>query len=147
MKVVLDTNVIISGIFWKGAPCEILKLVESKVDIEFVQSIETFDETERVAKRGKFAEISKRRDLNINIVLESLLTTCNFYHISQVTKDEAKKEVSIEDADDLKFLELAIEAEADYIVSGDPHLLSIKKHKNIRIINPAEFLKIISPAR
>jgi putative PIN family toxin of toxin-antitoxin system len=143
MKIVLDTNVVISGIFWRGTPHKILKLVESKY-IDLVQSVETFNELERVIQRGKFADITRKRELNIETILEALLTVCTFYHISERSKTIANNEAALKDPDDLKFIELAIEAEADYIVSGDPHLLEIKECNNIAILNPLEFLNVIS---
>ncbi|UCH93152.1 MAG: putative toxin-antitoxin system toxin component, PIN family [Candidatus Aminicenantes bacterium] len=141
MKIVIDTNVVISGIFWKGPSNEILRLIETKDNLQFVQSPETYKELEEVIKRGKFAEIIKKRKLNIDTILESLVTICRFYHISTNTIEKAKREVSIEDADDLKFIELAIEAEADFIISGDPHLIKIRKYQNIKILKPREFLE------
>ncbi|MBF0404378.1 PIN domain-containing protein [Candidatus Magnetominusculus xianensis] len=47
------------------------------------------------------------------------------------------------DPDDDKFLSCAIEGEADYVVSGDEHLLSIKHYKGIQIVNSAAFVKIL----
>jgi len=49
-----------------------------------------------------------------------------------------------EDPDDNKFLECAMEAKADYIISGDPHLLDMKKSKTVKIVTASEFLDIIS---
>jgi putative PIN family toxin of toxin-antitoxin system len=141
MKIVLDTNVIISGIFWKGPSNEILRLIETRDDLHFVQSLETYKELEEVIRRGKFAEIKTKRKLNIDTILESIITICKFYHIPADTIEKAKSEVIIEDADDLKFLELAIEVEADFIISGDPHLLDIDKYRNIKIVKPREFLE------
>ena len=144
MRVVLDTNVVISGIFWRGVPNEILKLIEKKKGIDFIQSIEIFGELSRVIQRGKFAKIAARRELSIDTILESLLTACKFYQISRVSRDEVKKEIVIDDADDVIFIELAVEAGADYIISGDPHLLDLKEYKKIKIVKPAEFLRAIS---
>ena len=98
----------------------------------------------RVIQRGKFAKIAARRELSIDTILESLLTACKFYQISRVSRDEVKKEIVIDDADDVIFIELAVEAGADYIISGDPHLLDLKEYKKIKIVKPAEFLNSIS---
>jgi len=46
--------------------------------------------------------------------------------------------------DDNKFLECAIEAKVDYIISGDPHLLDMKKYKTVKIVTASEFLDVIS---
>lgn len=143
MRIVLDTNVIISGVFWKGPPNEVLKLIETGNDIDFAQSIDTFNEVEEVIKRGKFAEIIKKREMEVNSILESLLTLCKFYRIPDQVKENVGKSLTIEDPDDIKFVELAVAAEAEFIVSGDPHLLKIKKYRDISIVKPAEFLDII----
>lgn len=140
MKVVLDTNVIISGLFWKGPPHEILMHIQNNDTVEFVQSINTFNEVETVVQRGKFVEIMAKRNLNASVILESLMMAGKFYHISQKTKNLVT-DLSIEDQDDLKFIELALESSAQYIVSGDPHLLKIGKFESIKILTPAEFLK------
>lgn len=49
----------------------------------------------------------------------------------------------IKDEPDNRILECADEFKADYIISGDRHLLDVKKHKNIKIITPAEFIKTL----
>jgi predicted nucleic acid-binding protein len=49
-----------------------------------------------------------------------------------------------DDPDDNKFLECALQCKADYIISGDTHLLDLKEFEGIKILRAAEFLKIIS---
>ena len=48
-----------------------------------------------------------------------------------------------EDPDDNKFIEAAIDGEADLIVSQDGHLLNLKEHRGIRIVNPDEAIKLL----
>jgi uncharacterized protein len=48
-----------------------------------------------------------------------------------------------EDPEDDKFIDCAVEAQADYIISGDAHLLQVKAFRDIPIYSPKEFLKII----
>jgi putative PIN family toxin of toxin-antitoxin system len=147
MKIVLDTNILISGILWKGSPNEILKHIETDKRLELVQSAETFNELEEVIKRDKFAEIIEKRHININLILSAIITVCKFYNVSDQTREKIKKEVVIEDIDDLKFIDLAVEAEADYIISGDNHLLKLERYKSLKIIDTTEFLKIIKSSR
>jgi predicted nucleic acid-binding protein len=47
-----------------------------------------------------------------------------------------------DDPDDNKFIECALECRADYIVSGDTHLLNLKEYEGIKIINAGEFLEV-----
>jgi len=49
----------------------------------------------------------------------------------------------VSDPDDNKILSCAIEAKADYIVSGDKHLTTLKQFKEINIVNAGEFLEIL----
>ncbi len=142
MKIVIDTNVLISGILWQGPPNEILELVEND-KLQLIQSVETYDELEKVIQKGKFAEILKNRKLDLDMILEAIFTIAKFYQITINTANKVRQEVAIEDADDLKFIELAVEAGAAFIISGDRHLLKIKKHENTAIVNPVEFLEKI----
>ena len=48
-----------------------------------------------------------------------------------------------QDKDDVKFLECALSGRADFIVSGDKELVALKEFKGIRILNPAEFRKVL----
>jgi len=144
MKIVLDTNVLISGILWKGPPNDILKHIEMSEKIELVQCTETFNEFKEVIKRGKFAEIIVKRQLEISHILASIITLSKFYLISEQVRDKIRNEVNINDTDDLKFISLAVEANAKYVVSGDYHLLNLDRYNNIKIVDSAEFLKIIS---
>ncbi len=58
---------------------------------------------------------------------------------------EPKEKINIikEDSDDNKFLECAVEACADYIISGDDHLLKLHQFRGIAIVSPREFLSEI----
>lgn len=59
------------------------------------------------------------------------------------TKGELTVEVIAQDPDDNKFLACAIEGEADYIVSGDHHLLDLGSYRCIPILRPAAFLGVL----
>lgn len=132
-KIVIDTNVFISGFGWKGKPEEILKLVENRQIINFITP-DIFEEVRRVISypKLKFSE-----SLQIKI-LEFVLFYSEFI--------ESRKRITFidEDPDDNKLLECAIEAKAEYIISGDPHLLRLNKFKDIKIIGADEFLNIFS---
>jgi len=65
-------------------------------------------------------------------------------HEALVLSDTINIDVIKEDPDDNKILACAVEAEADYIISGDKHLLNLRQYKDIAIITVNEFLKIIN---
>jgi putative PIN family toxin of toxin-antitoxin system len=60
---------------------------------------------------------------------------------SIVTKDRYKTDRIVEDPDDNKFLSCALEAKANYVVSGDSHLLSLKHFHTIQIVDAATFIR------
>ena len=64
-----------------------------------------------------------------------------------VTKDLYSTDKIIVDPDDNKFLACALEAKADFIVSGDNHLLEIKHYHGIQIVDAKSFIKKIMPGK
>ena len=131
MKVVLDTNIFISGIFWKGSSNKVItKWKERKFTL--VTSLEAISEIVKVLKDFKIRlsddMIQEWTDL---IVKNSIIV-------------ESKEKIDIvkDDPDDNKFLEAAVAGNADYIISQDNHLLKLKEFRRIKIITPEEFNKI-----
>jgi len=136
MKVVLDTNVIVSGFLWKGAPYQLLKAADHR-EIEILSSIEILEEVERVFEEDRLKPAVRRAGLSARLIMNKIY--------SIVTAVDAEEDVTVveEDPEDNKFLECAIEGEADYIVSGDKHLLGLGNYKEIRIIRPREMLELM----
>lgn len=128
--VVFDTNVLVSALGFGGKPleCLLLSIVESNVEIDF--SDETLSELRRVMEYEHlpFTEEEKSRYPKI---LEDLAVI--------VEPDMNVNEVRDED-DDI-FLECALAADADYIVSGDDDLLELEEFRGVSIVTPEEFLQ------
>lgn len=128
-KVVLDTNILISALGWKGKPREIFNMI-IKGEFELVISTEQvaeLSETMNYSKLG-FTENQKLRFLAL--VLE----------ISNPLEPKEKINIIKEDPDDNIILEAALAGKANYIVSGDQHLLKLKEFKRIKIITARELL-------
>ena len=132
IKAVLDTNVVISGIFWQGAPFEILEGWQNRRFL-LVISPPILDEYRRVLD-----EMTKQRSIP---VLNSILELIEL-HSEMVTPVRFPEHVC-SDPDDDKFLEAALAARADYVVSGDAALLKIKNHHGIQIVKPRQFLALM----
>jgi uncharacterized protein len=132
IKAVLDTNVVISGIFWKGAPFEILEAWQKR-RFRLLISPHVLDEYRRVLD-----EMTKQRSIP---VLGSILEIIEL-HSEMVTPVRFPERVC-SDPDDDKFLEAALAARADYVVSGDAALLKIKNHRGIQIVRPRQFLALM----
>lgn len=131
MKIVLDTNVLISGIFWNGTPFTILThWINDRFKLLLTDEI--FDEYSRILYR-----ISKGKK-------DELVSKWLFLFAENSTFITVKKRFNLSpDPDDNKFIECAIAGKAKYIVSGDAHLLNLKTILNIDVITPSIFLKKI----
>ena len=62
---------------------------------------------------------------------------------SQITEPKIKANVVPEDPKDNMIIECALNADADYIITGDKHLLKLKEYKGIKILTPKEFLELV----
>ena len=129
MRAVLDTNVLISGLLWRGAPHECLLLAEASL-YELVLAVSIFDELrdKLIHKFGNSADEAEE----ILIGLRRCATL--------VTLTGRSGWVSA-DPDDDKFIESALIGQADVIVSGDHHLLDLSAIEDIPILTPRQFLR------
>ena len=131
MKVVLDTNIFISGIFWKGDSNKvILNWKEEKFTL--VTSLEAVSEILKILKDFKIRLSDDIIKEWIDLIVKGSIIV------------EPKEKIAIV-KDDLKdniFIETAVAGNVDYIVSQDNHLLKLKEFRGIKIITPKEFNKI-----
>ncbi len=129
MKIVLDTNVFISGIFFGGHPSQILKFwKESRIKIILTESI-----LEKYKRVGR--ELSaKYSSINIEPIIELFTIYAKFVETKDISVN------ACEDPDDNKFIECAIASHSKLIVSGDKHLLKMSGYKNIEVLKPRDFI-------
>lgn len=132
--IVLDTNVIISALLFGGNPRKIMELIISG-DIECSLSPAILQELTDVLQRPKFG-FSSTACLQI---AEELHGICH------LVSPESSLTVIQDDPDDNRILECALEANASFIITGDPHLLSLQEFQKIKIIDPSEYLKANFP--
>ena len=133
LKVIIDTNILISGVLVKYVnPAIILKAWKRTRKFQLFVSHEIIQEILRVMRRLNVPE-------NIVADWNKVLTT------DAVIVSPAKKiHVVKNDPSDNKFLECAIEAKADYIVTGDKHLKEVDRFEGLKIVNPKKFLDILT---
>ena len=128
----LDTNVLVSGIFWRGIPGAILDFwVEGR--FELVISLPILEEYKRTLKDLGASRDPKLADTWIKTILEKTL----FVEIPQILGKWSR------DPDDDKFIDCALAMHADYLVSGDQDLLDLKGTVDIEIVSPREFLRLV----
>ena len=128
--IVLDSNVIISGLLFEGHPSQILKLILQGSLVCFI-SIPILDEVRDVLQRPKF-KLSSEQVLTL---VEELHEVCEL-----VTLNLSLEAVE-DDPDDNRILECALAAEVNVIISGDSDLINLKQWDKIRILTPAEFIR------
>lgn len=137
MKITADTNVLISASFWFGNPLRIIRYAEEG-KIELVLSKEILGEFEDIiGKEDKFGLKLKGIGKTVGDVIAKMAS------ISRMVETQGSLNVITEDPDDNRILECATAGRADYIVSGDNHLLNLREYKGIKIVTPSRMLEII----
>lgn len=130
MRIVCDTNVLVSGILFGGPPREVL-LLASRGRVTNCISGDILSEVEKVLLRPKF-KITPEQVSGILML---------FRDTFEVVLPVRRFKVVLSDPDDDLILEAAVAAEAETIVSGDRHLLSIGSWGGIRIVSPGDLLR------
>lgn len=130
IKVVLDTNVVISAIIFGGKPRKILELCIKRELQNHTSNFLLSELTGILVKKFKFHKSTTKA---IKSKLEKISRTVN-----------PKKTLNIlKDTPDNRVLETALEGNCKYIITGDKELLELGSYKKIEIVNPDQFLKKI----
>ena len=131
MRVVLDTNVFISGIHWNGSSEKIIRAWMNK-DFDLVSSLPIIKELVRILMSFKVPLDLDDISWWESLILEKAILVVPTEKINIVT-----------DPDDNKFVEAALEGEAQYIVSKDKHLLILKEYGGIKVLHPDDFFGLL----
>ncbi len=130
MKIVLDTNVLISGIFFSGPPYQILKSwQEGKIKI--VISEEILTEYQRVVEElsKQFPRVDIEQILELITIHTEIVNTYGF-------------DVTVcDDPNDNMFVSCALASKSKIIVSGDKHLLKMTEYQEFEVLKPRDFIK------
>ena len=130
LRVIFDTNVLVSAIGFGGKPwdCLVVAFVD---DVEMVTADAAVAEFERVLGYDRLPFTEAEREQYPTLIREE----------ATVVDPTQSVQVIDDDPDDDLFLEIALEAEAEYIVSGDPHLTDLGAFRDIEIVSPTAFLE------
>jgi putative PIN family toxin of toxin-antitoxin system len=137
MRVVADTNIVVSGLLWRGNPRRVLDAARDGI-IELFTSPLLLEELEDVLSRKKLA----MRLEAANVTVSELVL--GYAALTTVIEAEAIEPVILADPEDDAVLACALAAQSEVITSGDNHLLDLKEHREIRILRPAELLAELS---
>jgi uncharacterized protein len=136
-RVVLDTNLIVSGLFWRGIPGDIYDFaVGGKYLLLVSQAL--LDELEDVLIRRKFEKQFQQRNITANDFLSA------FALLAGVVTPINLEDDSIRDPDDVAVLACAIGGNADIVVTGDKDLLVLQSYRGIKIMTAREFLDLLA---
>lgn len=137
MRIVADTNTIVSALLWRGNPHRLVAAIEDH-PIDFYTSRHLLDE---------LADVLARRHLAAAVQATGKTPTqllAQYQGFAQLVRPRIVRAVVSRDPDDDHVIAAAITARAQLIVSGDRHLLELESHRGIRIVNAAQALELIA---
>lgn len=134
MRAVIDTNVLIAGLLWRGPPHALLTHVRHG-RVSLISSPALLAELRDVLGRAKFDAILTRTSTS----RERALTEVR--QLAEVIEPPSLPQPVCSDSDDDEVLALAMAARADVIVSGDADLLVLQQFEGIPILDPAQVLQ------
>lgn len=137
MKVVIDTNVLISGSLWNGPPARLLEAAEQR-KVELVLSPALLAEFAEVISRPKFAGRVAAKTITPDDLVGKLAK-----EVTIVSPILLPLPPELRDSNDLHVLACAVTAHADAIISGDEDLLTLQSFKGIPIINASQALRLL----
>jgi putative PIN family toxin of toxin-antitoxin system len=137
MRVVVDTNVALSGLLWQGPPNQMLRWARDGI-LEIVACDETAAELKRVLQYKRFTQRLSMLETNPAEAFAYFLNLLSFVPTPELIPQEI-----LEDPFDNFFLALASHNNAGLIISGDRHLLDLREYHRIQIVAPSEACQVI----
>jgi putative PIN family toxin of toxin-antitoxin system len=137
MKLVVDTNILVSAFLWQGTPGRLIELAGERECILF---------TSRVLL-AELADVLQRKKLEKQVQATGLTAAKllrNYQKLSTTIPARRLAQQVSRDADDDAVLACALAAQAELIVTGDADLLVLKQFQGIHIVTPAQAVKMFS---
>ena len=137
MRIVADTNIVVSALLWRGNPRRLLDAARDGI-IELFASAVLLEELEEVLSREKFASRLEAAEITAHELI------LGYAALATIVEAEPIEPVIVADPDDDAVLACALAAECEFIVSGDSHLLNLKQYEGVRILRAAELVSELS---
>jgi putative PIN family toxin of toxin-antitoxin system len=137
VRVVVDTNVVISGLLWGGPPNQILRWAREGF-LKAIVCEEIIDELRNILRYKRFSQRLSDLSISPNEVITFFMNL-----VTIVPPPGFIPKAIHEDPFDTIFLALAAEHAVHLIISGDRHLLDVKEYDTIQIVTPSEACRII----
>lgn len=135
MRVVFDTNIFISMFIWRNKELEFLYNLFWQNKITVPVNIQIIQEITRVLNYPKFSIFLSKVNLTPEEIIGAITNNCLIFSSS-----EKPLKIIKDDPSDNIILDCASASGADFIVSGDKHLLNLKSFQNIPILTPRQFI-------
>jgi putative PIN family toxin of toxin-antitoxin system len=133
MRIVADTNTVLSGLLWQGPPRRLLDLARQRT-VTLCTSLTLLAELAEVIGRDKFAQRVHAATLSATELVQ------DYERLAEVVEPQPLPAPASRDSDDDHVLACALAAQADLIVSGDHDLLTLREYQSIRILSTAAAL-------
>ncbi len=138
IRAVLDANVLVSAIISpKGIPARILNAWHDEKFLLLISRV-ILDEIGRVLRYPKIKKRHRWSERKIQIFLEDLS------RLAILAPGKLSLSIIADDPSDNRYVECAVEGKADYLVSGDDHLLRLGAYEDVRIVTPREFVDVMT---
>ena len=131
IKVVLDTNILLSSTLWNNSEAQKLLFKLIRKNVQIYSSVEILSEYQEVLKKD-----FDYSDKEISYIVEKIFT------FTTLIKPKKRVDVVKDDPDDNKIIECAIESSSKNIITYDKHLLNIGEYEGIKIIKPKEAMRM-----
>jgi putative PIN family toxin of toxin-antitoxin system len=132
LKVVFDTNILVSAWLWEGNESKLIESVEEGI----IHGYSSEQLIEGLCRTLRYPRFDLSQDEVASIRSYYLL-------LFKIVRPKQTISIILEDPEDNRVLECALEAEADYVVSGDHHLLSFGEFRGMKIVKAVELLKVL----
>jgi putative PIN family toxin of toxin-antitoxin system len=137
VRLVLDTNVVLSGLLWRSHPRRLLDLARNRTVSLYTSSV-LLDELADVLSRAKWAAMLASQQTDAAFLMQ------RYGMLAKVIRTQSIGRVVPDDPDDDAVIACALAARADLIVSGDKHLHNLGgQYQDIRIVTPAQAVQLI----